>query len=148
MVLEADQGFGPEDKEILDHMGEMPRLIVMNKMDRAQALPTDIPGERVVALSALTGEGLPMLRQAMLEACGAQQVQMGEPMLTQVRHREAVRRAKEAVAEARGVLEQGLPVDMATGGLRSAWHALGEVTGGTVDEDVITRIFEKFCLGK
>lgn len=45
-------------------------------------------------------------------------------------------------------MEAGYPLDMATGGLRSAWKALGEVTGGTVDEDVIDRIFEKFCLGK
>ena len=51
-------------------------------------------------------------------------------------------------AKALEALEAGYPLDMATGGLRAAWRALGEVTGGTVDEDVIDRIFEKFCLGK
>ena len=69
-------------------------------------------------------------------------------MLTQTRHRDAVRRARLAVGEALEALEAGYPLDMATGGLRAAWKALGEVTGGTVDEDVIDRIFEKFCLGK
>ena len=88
------------------------------------------------------------LEGMVAELCGTGAVQPGEVVLTRTRHRDAVRRAQQALAEARGVLEMGFPLDMATGGLRSAWQSLGEVTGGTVDEDVIDRIFEKFCLGK
>ena len=104
--------------------------------------------EDALALSAKTGQGLDGLIKAMADLCGAGKVQPGEAVLTQTRHRDAVRRAGLAVGEACEALEAGYPLDMATGGLRAAWRALGEVTGGTVDEDVIDRIFEKFCLGK
>lgn len=146
VVLDASEGLTEADRAILAQTEGMPRLVVANKCDLAGGLPEGC-GE-AIALSAKTGQGLAGLKQAVARLCGAGRVQPGEAVLTQTRHRDAVRRARLAVGEALEALEAGYPLDMATGGLRAAWKALGEVTGGTVDEDVIDRIFEKFCLGK
>lgn len=146
VVLDASEGVTEADRAILAQTEGMPRLVVANKCDLAGAAPAGC--EDALTLSAKTGQGLDGLIKAMADLCGAGKVQPGEAVLTQTRHRDAVRRAGLAVGEACEALEAGYPLDMATGGLRAAWRALGEVTGGTVDEDVIDRIFEKFCLGK
>jgi tRNA modification GTPase len=144
VVMDAAQGMGEEEKKLLEAIGDMPRMIVMNKADlipEDAALPSG-----VIPLSAKTGQGLEALEKQLAAMTGA--AAPGEATLTRSRHRDAVRRALAAVREGRQALMAGYPLDMATGSLRAAWHALGEVTGGTVDEDVIDRIFEKFCLGK
>lgn len=147
MVLDAAEGITDEDRELLEQTRDAQRIIVVNKSDLCDTIPA-MENEKIVAVSAQTGAGMDRLEGMVAELCGTGAVQPGEVVLTRTRHRDAVRRAQQALAEARGVLEMGFPLDMATGGLRSAWQSLGEVTGGTVDEDVIDRIFEKFCLGK
>ena len=147
VVLDAAEGITAEDREILEATRDAQRILVVNKADLCDKLP-QLEKERVIAVSAKTGQGLDVLEAAVAEMFRTGSLQPGEAVLTRTRHRDAVRQAMLAIGEARGVLEMGFPLDMATGGLRAAWHALGEVTGGTVDEDVIDRIFEKFCLGK
>jgi len=147
VVLDAAEGITAEDREILEATRDAQHILVVNKADLCDKLP-QLEKERVIAVSAKTGQGLDALEAAVAEMFRTGSLQPGEAVLTRTRHRDAVRQAMLAIGEARGVLEMGFPLDMATGGLRAAWHALGEVTGGTVDEDVIDRIFEKFCLGK
>ena len=56
--------------------------------------------------------------------------------------------AKDSLVGVQRTLEAGMPVDLAAIDLREAWEYLGEITGDTVGEDVIDRIFSDFCLGK
>ncbi|MCL2343294.1 MAG: tRNA uridine-5-carboxymethylaminomethyl(34) synthesis GTPase MnmE, partial [Firmicutes bacterium] len=69
-------------------------------------------------------------------------------LLTNVRQAEAVSRARLAVWGAREALESGVTPDAVLSDVEDAMSALGELTGRTVREDVVERIFERFCIGK
>ena len=61
---------------------------------------------------------------------------------------QALRRAADHLATAQETLESSYPLDMVTIDLRAALDALGEVTGHTVTEDLLDKIFSTFCIGK
>ena len=65
-----------------------------------------------------------------------------------MRQRDAAVKAKEAVSLALSTLEDGFPEDLVAVDLENAVAHLGEIVGLSVSEEVISRIFEKFCLGK
>ena len=69
-------------------------------------------------------------------------------LVANARQVESLVRAREALEHARATLRGGAPLDLASGDLRAAIAAYGEVTGETVTEDVLDGIFARFCVGK
>ena len=100
----------------------------------------DEPG--FIAVSAVTGEGLPALREAV-RARLVGDAARSEAWLTSERQADAARRALEHVRAARG-----LPDELAGYELEEALRALAELTGRDVREDVIDGVFANFCVGK
>ena len=68
--------------------------------------------------------------------------------LTNLRHKTALDKALATLASARHSIASGLPSDFILIDLKSCLDFLGEITGETVDEEVINQIFSQFCLGK
>lgn len=101
-----------------------------------------------VYISALTGYNLNALKQALLHALQLQRVGEETPALTHQRHIHAVQRAKEHLIQALESLHAGMPPDIVAVDLRGAWLALGEITGASVGEELVNRIFRDFCIGK
>jgi tRNA modification GTPase len=103
-------------------------------------------------VSAVTGEGLEALRSALHRraqagSADADRLADGE-VLTNTRQVEALGRARDAVGRALEGLTVGLPDDLLGADVRAAVAACGEVTGETVGEDVLARVFRSFCIGK
>ncbi len=154
LVLDASEGVMEQDLEICAGVGGTPLIVALNKSD----LPARVTPEEaarlfpqaagMVALSALTGRGVAALEELIFETAAGRDELRSSAVLSNLRHIEAVREAHGALGEAQAALRQGFPPDTAATDIRRAWHALGQVTGRTVDEDVVDRIFEKFCLGK
>ena len=100
----------------------------------------------ILLTSAVTGEGIEDLRRALYEAA-LRGASPEEAYLTNERHVQAAKDALAALESAVTALEDRT-LDCAALDLRAAWEALGAITGESATEDVIDRIFEKFCLGK
>ena len=80
-------------------------------------------------------------------ACEAAGVNNAEGLLiTNARHNAALKEASDALKNARAAIE--LPLDCVSIDLRTALRALEEITGESASENMVERIFEKFCLGK
>ena len=103
---------------------------------------------RVVPLSAMRGDGLAALREALAEALGADRSEGGALAVSNARHVEALERAREALGRASVAAGAGDPGEIVALELRDALFAIGEVTGREVGEDVLDRIFGRFCIGK
>ena len=101
----------------------------------------------MVELSVLTGAGMEELEQAVAALFPAGETPAGR-IITNARQSEAVERAAASIAGARVALESGLTPDAILTDVESAMSALGELTGRTVREDIVGRIFERFCVGK
>ena len=147
-VVDGSAPFTAEDAAIIAAAEEAPRaLVVLSKQDlhSAGTLPeTRLP---ILPVSAVTGEGLEALEQAVAALFPLPAVPAGE-ILTNARQADAVRRAIESMEAALAALEQGMTPDIVLTETEGAMSALGELTGRTVREDVTERIFQRFCVGK
>ena len=103
--------------------------------------------ERLLSLSNLTGEGFDAL-EAAVAALYPAPPPSGGTLLTNARQADAVSRALDAVRAALGALRGGMTPDVVLTEAEAASAALGELTGRTAREDMVARIFERFCVGK
>ena len=71
-----------------------------------------------------------------------------ELLITNIRHKNLIKEARENLKEARNTIEMNLPIDIISSNIKEILESLGKITGEEVTEDVINEIFSKFCLGK
>ena len=107
-----------------------------------------VPPAASVSLSSVTGEALARLESAVPALFPARDPTAAGSLLTDQRQEEAVRRARDAVRRAREALESGLTPDAVLTDAEEALDALGELTGRTAREEIVSRIFSRFCVGK
>jgi tRNA modification GTPase len=152
LVLDASEPLGDPDRAIAALIGEKPAIVVLNKIDlveRRHAVRCSILDAPCVSVSALTGEGLQDLEEAIVENVFDGQVTASEaPVVTSPRHKEALNRALDHVNAARAAHDSGISTDLIAIDVTAAVNALGEITGQTAGEDLIETIFGNFCVGK
>lgn len=140
IVLDQGQPLTPEDEEILRLARQKPHIIVHNKAD----LPGRLSGPDGILISTQTGEGIDALKRAIRAEAG----QLGERELSLLRHMRLAERAAKALDEAAAAFRAGEPLDLCAIHLHEALHALGEVTGDNVTEEMLDELFSTFCVGK
>jgi tRNA modification GTPase len=128
---------------------DVPVTLVFNKCDIAREPPVlEVRhGPPRLALSALTGEGMPELR-AHLKACAGYRTVESGAISARRRHLEALTRARRHAHEAARQLLERRAGELVAEELRGAQQALGEITGEFTSEDLLGRIFAGFCIGK
>ena len=152
-VIDNSEGISHEDIKIYSRVKDKPHIIAINKMDSGEfieegEIKKNFPGSDYIYISALNHTNIVGLEKSIFDFVGVKALGKKETVLSNVRHIEAMKAAKGHLEEAHQALKEGLPIDMASIDIRGAWHSLGEVTGDTVDEQIIERIFSKFCVGK
>jgi len=153
-VVDASSPLDDEDRAVLQAAPSLPRIIVLNKIDLprrvADAEVNDIVhSQPVVAISAMTHAGLPVLRRAVVALVGAgKSIDPNVPMLTNVRHRDALEKTRASLVMARDSVAAARPADLIAVDVQDAIDYLAEVAGTITNEEVLDRIFSQFCIGK
>ena len=154
-VVDSSVPLTDEDLEVLRLAAENPRWIaVFSKCDLwdTKAHSVGIIGSPApaasVTLSSVTGEGLGDLENAVAALFPAGDPKEAGSLLTDQRQEEAARRARDAVRRAKDALENGLTPDAVLTDAEEALDSLGELTGRTAKEEIVSRIFSRFCVGK
>ena len=102
-----------------------------------------------VKISALTGEGLPLLREPLAGLVRDRFQASSESILvTNARHHEALRLAADSLDAALTSLSSGVPSDLVAQDLRSALYHLGTITGAVTTDEILGVVFSRFCIGK
>jgi len=140
-LVDANIGAAPGELESLAM--DPPLLLVWNKTDLAAA-PAGSAG---IAISALTGQGLPALRERLKAAAGYRSDAAGAYSARR-RHLDALARAERFVQEAATRLAERAAFELAAEDLRLAQQALGEITGEVTSDALLGAIFSGFCIGK
>lgn len=154
IVLDGSSPFTAEDRSIVEANRGRNLVVAINKCDLARvldgsSLPEELSGRELLPISAKTGEGLDALRQAVHDAISRSAGECrSDTVLTNLRHRLALERAHTSLRTAEQSLSGGLSPEFVAFDLREALGTLGEVTGQTVTEEVLDRIFATFCIGK
>jgi tRNA modification GTPase len=150
IVLDATQPLNDEERRLLAEVEGRPALAAVNKSDLASSVTTtakEFENIPAIATSALTGEGIPTLREQILAlATGGAASEPG--MLTSLRHHQAVTTAISALNDAERANAGGIPHEMILLDLYRGLWALDSLTGQTTSDDILNLIFSTFCIGK
>lgn len=147
-------GLEAEDLRILEILKNKNSIILLNKIDEADnKLENDYNikqiNKPVIKISAKTKQGLENLYEQILKMFKLSEIEINDgEVITNIRHKNQIRKAIDALEQAKQGLEQEMPIDIIAVSLKEALEDLSEITGENVSEDIINNIFSKFCLGK
>lgn len=153
-IIDNTKTLESEDKEILNMLTERVAIIILNKIDEGDVHLENSKEIKeiqkpIIKISARTKEGIEELYQKITEMFQLSEIEIGQgSIVTNIRHKNQIHKAIEAIKEAERVLEQGLPIDLLAVPIKQSLEELSAITGENVSEDIISEIFSKFCLGK
>ncbi len=149
LVLDASVPLRDDEHQLIESLAGRRALVVRNKSDLSDAaeVAADLP-LATVTTSALTGEGLQSLREALTESVRNPAGESESGFLTSLRHFEAVTGALSALNAAKEAVANKIPHEMLLLDLYAALRQLDSLTGETTAEDILNRIFSTFCIGK
>ncbi|WP_312695450.1 tRNA uridine-5-carboxymethylaminomethyl(34) synthesis GTPase MnmE [Caproiciproducens sp.] len=150
-VFDSSRQLNGEDRELISAVQGSPAIAVVNKSD----LPAEIDMQyihkyfqHIVYISALSGEGLQELKDAVAEVLRTAELNPADGILFTERQRDAARQAGDCVREALLAVESGITLDAVTVSIEGAISALLELTGERATEAVVDSVFSHFCVGK
>lgn len=152
LILDSSSELTEEDKEIINHISNKKYMILLNKSDLSGEITRkdleNINCTNIYSISAKTGEGIDEVRIAIKEMFFKGEISTNNVIITNTRHKEALLRAYECIESAIDTLNCTFAIDLASIDIRNAWTFLGEITGDSLEENIIDKIFKEFCLGK
>lgn len=153
VLFVVDAAEDPDARALAEARAQLPRdvpvTLVLNKCDLASGIPVadTVTGPARIAVSALTGDGLELLRAHLRSAMGYQVADAGT-VSARARHLESLARARGHVEEAERQLRERRAGELVAEELRQAQVELGAITGEVSSDELLGRIFGSFCIGK
>ena len=151
VVVDGSAPLTSDDWQLLSTVRDRKHVVVMNKADLTMAMEAGIAlvDHPTYVVSAKTGLGIETVKAALR----AQLVSGGfdtteSVMVTNVRHRDALRRASDSLSQALESVQCGMAGELVSIDVRAAADALGEITGAITTDEILGRIFSQFCIGK
>jgi tRNA modification GTPase len=151
VVLDGSVPLTNDDRALLNAVRDRKHVVVLNKVDLADTLDmrAGIMGHPVYVISAKTGVGIEMVKSALRAQLVSASLEVAEGVtVTNVRHRDALRRAGEFLGQALESVQCGMAGELVSIDVRGAADALGEITGAITTDEILGRIFSEFCIGK
>ncbi|MEG1427951.1 MAG: GTP-binding protein, partial [Oscillospiraceae bacterium] len=150
-VFDASEELTEDDRNLIAQVNGKPAIAVVNKSDLESKNNIEYIAKHfnyIVYISALKGEGIEALREAVEQVLHTGDLHTEEGILCTERQRDSARRALDSVVEALDAHRIGLTLDAVTVSLEGAVGSLLELTGEKVGEAVVASVFEHFCVGK
>ncbi len=159
VMLDASEEITDEDHEILDSVRDLNYFVALNKIDKVPSPEIDRitasknlqplhQRSKVRPISAKTGEGLDELRNAIVQPFAPEDISTAGFLVTDARHHDLLLRTCDEIKGSADQLQQKMSEEIVLVGLHNAIRYLGQITGETTTEDMLTRIFSTFCIGK
>ena len=155
LVILVLDGSGPPDDEDFEALRlippDVPRLVVVNKSDLPHVMSArdlDAFGSDYCRFCALTGEGMDEFENKLHKLFPDFNESPAGQFITNRRQAEALGLARSALTAAIDAISMSITPDAILGEIETALDAIGDITGKTMREDILTRIFERFCVGK
>lgn len=153
-VVDSSTALDENDRNILEFICDKKSIIVYNKTDlppvvKKEELSVFAPDSRIIGISAKEAVDFEKLKNCMAELFGKGEIIMNDQVIiTNMRHKEALMEAEKSLNAVLTSMDEGFGEDLWTIDLTDAYASLGRIIGEAVEDDVVDRIFEKFCMGK
>lgn len=157
VVLDSSIGLSKDDRHILNLTKNYKTIYALNKtdLDICKTVKTEIEkniagslDKQIVEISALKMNNIQLLKQKIFDMVVDKNILSNQLLITNARHEEALINALDSLQKAEQSLNDNLSLDLVCLDLKDAWNSLGKITGETSSEEIVDRIFSKFCLGK
>lgn len=154
LIFDQNQSLTEEDFELLTLTENKERLILLNKMDLPQKLDVDqllekVDPNTVMPVSILNQQGIKEVEEKIVDLFFEGKTgEKDATYISNIRHISLLEQAVQSLEEVINGIKLGMPVDLVQIDLTRAWDLLGEVTGDSVQDELITQLFSQFCLGK
>ena len=152
-IFDCSIKFEKDDLQILKLIENKNAVIILNKIDLGE-INTDLDELRksnkpIIRLSARTGEGIEDLYNKIIELFNINEIEIdnGE-IITNIRHKNQIKKAIDSIKKSIISIEEKMPIDIVSINIKEILIDLGDITGDNVTDDIINKIFSKFCLGK
>lgn len=153
LLLDSSRPLSDEDKELLEFTNYKKRIIVLNKSDLGTKIKKEdiekLTDDPIVVISILEQENLSQLEKAIekLFFSGIEDSQ-NQVLVTNQRQASLLTKAKQSLTDVINGVDDAMPLDLVQIDLTNAWNELGEITGESAPDELITQLFSQFCLGK
>jgi len=153
LVIDQSRPLQRSDLDLLTRVQKKKAVVVLNKIDlpvgvKEKSLETRAAGLPRVRISALKGDGVEDLRKAIRDVITAGIDTSDLGVAPSLRHKEALERASGHFEKSVSNLRDGLPFEIIAADVQQGLEALGEIVGETTNDEVLDRIFSRFCIGK
>ena len=153
LLLDASQDLTDEDKNLLNLTANKKRIIILNKQDLgtkiSQEMIRKITDNPIIITSILKQKNMDALENAIeqLFFSGIENSQ-NQILVTNQRQAGLLAKAKQSLEDVVNGIDDAMPLDLVQIDLKNAWDTLGEITGESAPDELITQLFSQFCLGK
>ncbi len=153
IVMDGSREFDELDSGIIEKLEKKDVICCINKKDMKQKMDiknieAHFPADNIISISALKGQGVEKLQDKIRNLVLHDESDLGGRVIVNARQKELLKDVKDSIERARTSLVNGLSEEFPCSDLRIAYDLLGEITGDTTSEDVLNKIFERFCIGK
>jgi tRNA modification GTPase len=151
VMLDSSDELSEEDFQIINEVKDITHVIAVNKVDLGDFKfePEQIRNNsKVLKISAKTGQGIDELQKVIIEPFASNNLEDKGFLITDARHADLLIRAQIEIENSISLLERKASEEIVLVGLHNALLLLGQITGETTTEDMLTQIFSTFCIGK
>lgn len=154
LILDISEELTKEDREIIELTEDKDVIVVGNKIDLGvnddlKEIEKQFNKDRLVLISIKESDGIENLKKTIVDTVYGDNVKhKSSSLVSNIRHKDLLEKAKDSLEKALEAIAQSIPVDLVSLDIKDAWRYLGEITGDTVEEDIINEIFSRFCIGK
>ncbi|WP_461207544.1 tRNA uridine-5-carboxymethylaminomethyl(34) synthesis GTPase MnmE [Clostridium sp. DL1XJH146] len=151
-MLDKSRVLDKEDMDIIKYLNNKKYIVLLNKIDiesqKIDLSSIELKQENIIYTSTKSEEGIDEVKEKIKNLFFAGKIENKDIMITNTRHKEALVRAVESLETSVDALKNTSAIDLASIDIRAAWSYLGEITGDSLENNIIDKIFSKFCLGK
>lgn len=154
LVFNQNEPLTDEDKALIEATNQNHRIIILNKMDLPNKLDLEeleflVGEDAIVKTSVLTQSGVDVLESKIADLFFSGNTgEKDATYVSNVRHIALLNDAETALDDVIDGVESGMPVDLVQIDMTRCWDLLGEITGDSVQDELLTQLFSQFCLGK
>ena len=152
-ILDITKEISKEDLEILECIKNKNSIILLNKTDlkdnKINKEELYKYSKKIIEVSIKNNEGIEKIYDEMAEMFNLNEISTeNTSIITNIRHKEAIKAAKNSINKVLEVIKDGMPTDITAIYFKESIEEINKITGENVTDDIINEIFAKFCLGK
>lgn len=153
-VFDTSEELGQDDYDIIDILRDRKSIVLLNKTDLDRKWDLEdmeglLPNKKIITAAILDGAGLDKLEDEIKDMFYAGSLNVeSDLVVNNLRHKEQLVKGLANIGEALNGIRANMPLDCLEVDLKDCWDNLGEISGDTIGEDILDKIFSEFCIGK